>query len=409
MIDGVAGPLETKQENEMNTNLLDQVVDNATQPAPVAAPVANAHSFEKGARITDSGARHVEMLAEKAYRGCGKDVRVADNNPKAVQSLAGLDWKLIPMPLAIQGKTEVRPYPGMVALVRSDNGDPLAVASDSYKPHQNAQLIGTMCKFADEAGLKLSRVGTFNHGSRGFAVATSGVNREAGVGDVVSMHVVLKFGHAPGTATTILVFANELRCCNGVCITVENKARFVHSAELTPDRVQQAREFVMAAAGAFDGHVAKLTMLRKVRSNKGLDLMQLAQLFQPELAAEMSRRLQTITSATAEVDHEILGARVLSALLERDASTTLVSNMISRHADRLLHKVIEATVRQPGGEMTVGTMAHAFSGVTNFNSNVRGRSAETGIEANLFGTSQQDSQKALELAVQVAERVRGLN
>jgi hypothetical protein len=223
------------------------------------------------------------------------------------------------------------------------------------------------------------------------------------------MHVVLKFGHAPGTATTILVFANELRCCNGVCITVENKARFVHSAELTPDRVQQAREFVMAAAGAFDGHVAKLTMLRKVRSNKGLDLMQLAQLFQPELAAEMSRRLQTITSATAEVDHEILGARVLSALLERDASTTLVSNMISRHADRLLHKVIEATVRQPGGEMTVGTMAHAFSGVTNFNSNVRGRSAETGIEANLFGTSQQDSQKALELAVQVAERVRGLN
>jgi hypothetical protein len=137
--------------------------------------------------------------------------------------------------------------------------------------------------------------------------------------------------------------------------------------------------------------------------------MQLAELFQPELAAEISGRLQRITSATAEVDHQTLGSRVLSAIMGRDDSERIVSMMIARHGERLLNQVIDATVRQPGGQLTVGTMAHAYSGVTNYNSNVRGRTAETGLEANLFGTSQGDSQRALALAVEVAGRVRTLN
>ena len=95
-------------------------------------------------------------------------------------------------------------------------------------------------------------------------------------------------------------------------------------------------------------------------------------------------------------------------MLDREDSSRIVSQMIYQHADRLLNNVIESTVRQPGGEMTVGTMAHAYSGVTNFNSNVRGRTPETGLESNLFGTSQQDTQRALELAWNVAQRVQTL-
>lgn len=390
-------------------NILDEVLNNAAHPA-VVAPAA-AHSFTRGATITASGVRHVEQFSDAPYRGLGTDVTAAANDPVLIAGLAGMDWQTVPMPLAIKGKTEYRDYSGMVALVRSDTEEPLAVATESYHPHQNGKLLKTMCDFADESGLTLARVGLFNHGSRGFAVATSGVNREAGVGDVVTMHIVLKFGHAPGMATTIMVWANELRCSNGACVRVDKgRSRFVHSAELTPGKIEEAHEFVRFAAEAFAGHIDKLVMLRGVASNKGIDLMQLAELFQPKLAAEISLKLQRITntSAIVEADHEHLGARVLTSLLEREASVALVSDMVSRHSERLLSKVISATLTQPGGEMTVGTMAHAYGGVTHFNSNLRGRTPATGVEANLFGTSQADTQRALQLAVDTAGRVRAL-
>lgn len=404
----------------MSDNILNAILENENQ-AP-AAPVVDdtalngAHSFTRGTTITEAGRRHVERVAELAagsYRGLGTDVSDLGNDAPAIMRAAGLNWKTIPMPLAIQGRHEFRPFPGMVALVRGDNGYPLAVATDSYKPHHNEQLIGTMARFANEAGLTLARVGTFNGGSRGWAIATSGVSAEAKVGDVIAMHIVMKFGHAPGTATSIMAFAHELRCSNGACIEVgRGKARFVHSAELSATRISTAREFVRAAAGAFGQHMDKLILLRQTPSTAALDLMQLAELYQPELAGRMAERLQGITNLNPETDnyetYRSLGRRVIAACLERDDSRRLVAGMIYHHGDRLLKQVVDATLHQPGADATVNTMAHAYSGVTNFNSNVRGRQAITGLEANLFGTAAQNSTDALNLAMAVTERVRAI-
>ena len=399
-----------------NVNVLDAIV-NGTGHAPVA-PIRNingAHSFGKGAQITEGGIRRVESnigLSTTAYRGLGKDVVSANNDPQLIGEMAGMDWKTVKMPLAIQGRTEYRPFDGMKALVRSDNGTPLAVCTDDYKPHHNSHLLKTMSDFASESGLTLSRVGLFDGGKRGFAVATSGVNREAKVGDMVAMHIVLKFGHAPGTSTQFKAWASELRCNNGACIEVAaGKARFVHSAELTPERIQDARQFVLNAAQAFNGYVDKLALLRTVKSNKGIDLLQLAQLFQPELATEISQKVVNYgtNARPGDVDHIVLGQGVLSALMERSYTQDIVAQMIQEHGNRLLNNVIMATVQQPGGDMTVGTMAHAYSGVTNYNSNIRGRSAETGLESNLFGTAQDDTRRALDIAMTTAQTMRLMN
>jgi hypothetical protein len=388
-------------------NLLDAIV-NGQDVRPVA-PLAG-HSFARGTQITEAGINYASMAAS-AYRGLGRDVAIAHNDPRLIAEMAGMDWKTVKMPLAIVGKVETRPFDGMKALVRSDNGMPLAVCTDDYKPHHNDQLLKTMTDFAKESNLTLSRVGLFDGGKRGFAVATSGINREARVGDVVAMHIVLKFGHAPGTATQFKVWANELRCSNGACLVVsQGNARFVHSAELTPNRIADARKFVQLAADAFGGYVDTLADLRGVQSNKGIDLLQLTQLFQPALAQQISDRLTRPTNAAhGDIDHMALGRGVLDALLNRDESQRIVAQMIERDADRLLNNVIEATIHQPGGDMTVGTMAHAYSGVTNFNSNIRGRSADTGLESNLFGTAQEDTRRALQVAVATSQVLRTMN
>ncbi len=379
-------------------------------------PEREGHSFRTGAQLTDSGARYLETrtaaVAAGAYRGLGKDVSGLANDPKAILTAGGLDWKTVPLPLLLQGKTENRPFPGMVGLVRSDNGTPLAVATESYKPHQNPHLVGTMCQFANEAGLTISRIGLFDGGARGWAVASSGVQKEAKVGDVVAMRIVLKFGHAPGTATTFQAWAEELRCSNGAVVEVAaGRARFVHSAELTPSRISEARMFVKAAAEAFGRHVDVLADLRRVKSTKGIDLLLLTELFQPALAVQVKDRMRrnagnAFPAELAPGDQSVVGKQYIAQLLESDQQEYTVAQMVRQSGGRLLEQIIEATVRQPGGEMTVGSMAHAYSGVTNYNSNVRGRQAETGLEANLFGVSGNDSKRALAMAVGVANAVR---
>lgn len=406
------------------TSILDQMINSGipaqTQtpdqtPTPAVAPVTTAHdpahSFARGSQITEAGIRHIQARANSyEYRGQGVDVRALNNDPQAILEAAGMNWKTVPMPLALKGRTEYRDYPGMVGLVRSDTGAPLAVASTSYKPHHNVQLVNTMANFAKEANLTLARVGLFDSGSRGWAVAESGINREAKVGDIVTMRILMTFGHAPGTATQIKAWCEELRCSNGMSIQVAaGKARFVHSAELTQARITRAREFVMAAAQAFDSHVDKLAMLRQVRSNRALDLLMLAKTFEPAMAARAIERVEQMIGtpegeSTAVL--EVIGARVLRGILERDSVARAVVGEIERKRDRLLGAVIEATDSQRGGSFTVGSMAHAFSGVTYYNSNVRGRSAETGLENNLSGAAAKDSQTALTVAVRTAELIR---
>jgi len=394
-------------------NILDNLIGVGNDMAHTDRSAA--HSFTRGDQITQAGRNYLEnrtAINPGAYRGLGHDVSHLGNDTQSILETGGLNWKTVGLPLLIKGKTENRPYPGMVALVRSDNGSPLAVATDSYKPHQNPHLVDTMCKFANESGLTLSRIGLFDGGARGWAVASSGIQKEAKVGDIVAMRIVLKFGHAPGTATTFQAWAEELRCSNGAVVEVAaGRARFVHSAELTPGRIEDARSFVRAAAEAFGKHVDVLADLRTVKSTKGIDLLQLTQLFQPKLATEIKERIRrnagnAFPAELTTDDQSVVGRHYIAQLLESDQQEYTVASMVRQSGARLLNQVIESTVHQPGGEMTMGSMAHAYSGVTNFNSNVRGRQAETGLEANLFGVSGNDSKRALAMAVGVAKVVR---
>jgi hypothetical protein len=390
----------------------------ATTMAPQTPAAPSAHSFARGEQITSHGLAMLNStahLAPTAYRGLGTDVASLNNDPQAILEAAGMNWKTVPMPILIQGKTENRLYPGMAALVRSDNGGPLAIATTSYKPHHNSQIMNTLSQFANVAGLNIARVGMFDNGTRGFAIATSQVSAEAKVGDVVAMRITMRWGHEPGFATRIQAWSEELRCSNGAVVKVESgRARFTHMLELTKDRIVQAKDYVMGAEKGFQAHVAQLRQLRAVPSNRTLDMRILAQLFQPELAERMDQQILKVsnlspassTPADENAVSNLPGASILDAMLARDDSRRIVDTLLYRDAGKLLKAVVAAYRTQPGAEMTQGTMAHAYSAVTHYNSNVRGRSAETGVEANLFGTANAGgSVEALELSMAVAGQV----
>ena len=315
------------------------------------------------------------------YRGLGKNVAALNNNTPAILAAAGLDWKLIQLPMAVVGKKEVRLVNGGRVNVRSDNGSVLSFSSADYKSHQNAELVGMMANFAKESGLTLDRVGSFDDGARIWASATSPVKAEAKKDDIVAMTIQMRSGHQPGVATTVSASALRLVCLNGATMRVAGgRAKFTHGALMSDLKVGEAREFVRAAAQAFGRHMDRLQSIYAVHTTRALDLTYLIQLLQPAMLQPIAE--WAFRGSTRTLDANVANARLLNEILEKDASRRVVEDLVLESGSRTLKQAIAAYDHQPGAELSRGTLAHAYNGITHYNSNVRGRSSETGLEAN---------------------------
>jgi len=335
-----------------------------------------------------------------AYRGQGVNVAALNNDTRSILAATGLDWKLIQLPMAVVGKKEVRLVSKGKVNVRSDNGTVLSFSSSDYKPHQNAELVGMMSEFAKESGLTLDRVGAFEDGARIWASATSPRQQNAAKGDIVQMTIQMRSGHQPGIATTVSASALRLVCLNGATMRVAGgKAKFTHGALMSDLKVGQAREFVAAASEAFNRHMSRLQALYAVHTSRALDLTYLIQLLQPELLRPLAEKAMRCTGVPT-LDANVANARLLNAIMERDSSRRAVEDLILDSGSRTLNAAIMAYDHQPGATLSRGTLAHAYNGVTHFNSNVRGRSSETGLESNYWGASAKSTSSALDLAIE---------
>lgn len=340
------------------------------------------------------------MAITSNYRGLGKNVAMFHNDTKQILTATGLDWKLVQLPMAVVGKKEVRLVNGGRVNVRSDNGNVLSFSSTDYKPHQNADLVGMMANFAKEAGLTLDRVGSFGDGARIWASANSPVKAEAKKDDIISMTIQMRSGHQPGIATTVSASALRLVCMNGATMRVAGgKAKFTHAGVWSDLNVGTAREFVRAAALAFGRHMDRLQAIYAVHTTRALDLTYLIQLLQPAL-------LRPIFTWAFRADHSytvdaaVANARLLNTIMEKDASRRVVEDIILESGSRTLNAAISAYDHQPGAALSQGTLAHAYNGITHFNSNLRGRTGETGLESNYWGAAAKSTASALDMAVE---------
>jgi hypothetical protein len=333
-----------------------------------------------------------------AYRGLG--VGVDGNNAKAILAKAGLDWRVIQLPMAVVGQREVRLVPDGRVNVRSDSGAVLSFSSSDYKPHQNAELVGMMAEFANECGITLTHVGSFNGGARIWASADAKVEGEAKVGDVVGLRIVMRSGHEPGVATTVSASAFRLACGNGATVRVAGgRAKFTHSSGWSEMKVGQARAYVNAAKAGFSRHMDRLKAVYAAHTSRALDLTYLIQLIQPELLTPLTMSVHGIHEARTP-DAKVANTRLLNAILDADSSRRVVESLIEGQGSRTLKAVVEAYDHQPGAAFSVGTLAHAYNGVTHFNSNLRGRTTETGVESNYWGEAAKSTARALDLAIE---------
>lgn len=397
-------------------NILDTIINGESNdaninptnpnPAPVATPtpaaptmtMAGAHDFNKGHLLSYEQVATLRHRINNtamadgvaAYRGRGVSVQSLNNDPSLIANAAGLSWKTVPIQLAMRGNTETRDIEGMRALVRSDTGAFLAVASDKYKPHQNSDLLGLMSSWASDNGLAVTRVGQWDGGKRIWAVAASDIQSEVRVGDTFALQMVIRGGHEPGVATTVKAVAMRLICSNGAWVSngIFN-VRWTHNAGLSRSRMASASASLAKWSGAFDRYMEDMAKLYAVPLPKLAARVFLADVIQPELIVEIARQLHI------ERRNDLrLGVDIVARMLDSDRTARLVSGILTTEAGRLLRAVTQATSSQVGGSHTEGTLAHAYNGVTYYNSHLRGRDADAALESQLYGEGGRMAQAA---------------
>lgn len=366
------------------------------------------------------------------YRGLGKDVKgMTDQEALRV---ADLDWKTVPMPMLIAGKTENRPS-AYKSLCRSDNGEELGVATEDYKPVHNAQLLEAMRSATGViGGMELESLGSLDGGRRVWGMATvpnSGFSLPVGKDwenrmqtahggstswikeDRTVLKALFGSGHIPGMAFSIDLMAERLICTNGAKIS-KTLGRFymTHSGKFDAHTLHRIHSMFANAGLVFDQYEQRARILRDVRFDVEESRSLVAQLLGPQILMKMvdeGRVTPMIKMGARDTDvvkdgfNGIHTGRLLEAIAGRNLGREVVDDLLNRPGKR----VMELINTQPGAEMATGTLWNTYNAVTYYVDHERGLTADSGLNAALFGEGAQVKQEAMDLAVQYANVLRG--
>lgn len=394
-----------------------------------------AYGYNNGLGFLMNGGKIVD---NKMLRGLGTDVN-GMTNPAEILAKAGLDWKVVRLPMLIQGKSEQRKS-AYSAMVRSDNGVELCAARE-YQPIQNHQIVEQFCEFAEAGDLRLRVAGSLDDGRKVFAVAdttgskgsfelkkdakkrqadptwTPGYNSHAGTstaptgerGDVTRLQFVISNGHEPGMAFKARAWALREWCANGVTFSEKAACQYIksHRGKFSRADASAIRNVIENAIKEFETYESKCRRLLGSPMSRIASEAFVLELLQPGLLMQAVDRIPLSSARPvapiAENDHAAAGARCLEYVVEREARLWDVDAF-----SRPVNQVLSVLETQPGALEVGETAWNTFNAVTYHVDHVRGRSDESGVDASLFGEGARLKTRALDLAVVYADRLAGM-
>jgi phage/plasmid-like protein (TIGR03299 family) len=337
---------------------------------------------------------------------------------------SGLDWKVVEMPLFIQGKREQRPS-RFKSLVRSTDGRELGVATNGYHPVQNAQVWEFFSKFCEAGKMHLETAGSLANGSKVWALAKTKEFFETRPGDRTELFVLFSTGHEPGFATQAEPTSVRVVCNNTLNLArnasdTTGRFKVSHRAVWDNRYTEKAQQVVESAIELMAYHEKQSKVLVNTPVTDDVNRAYLVELFQPELVqAIMGGKFgRTIDDAITE-SHAEAGRRVLASLVlggaeeQKDAGRRVLEALTDKVTRRDVYELVVPTVkrvedlgeRQPGSAFSHGTLWNSYNAVSHFVDNVRGRAPSSAIDSALFGDGRNLKVKALDLAVEYSQRL----
>ena len=105
------------------------------------------------------------MSSLQLYRGLAHPLNGA-KDIKTILERTKLNWTVEESPLIVQGTGLEMPH--MKGLYRSDTRAALAATSDSFKVHQNEEIVAGLVEVAEAAGIELTTGGSYMGGAKIF-------------------------------------------------------------------------------------------------------------------------------------------------------------------------------------------------------------------------------------------------
>lgn len=380
--------------------ILDSIISETTQRGTVLMPNVDTN-------------KAVDMFGKGLpFRGLLKDVRGTTNGELLAK--AKLDWTVSAMPVGVIGNDTVKLAEGYQGLVRSDTMDTLSITSDSFKIHQNSQIMADMQAMAEAGDAHIVFAGPLDGGRKIVAIARlegefalpdkrqrSYVNNHAGSvegEDKTMLFVIISGGHEVGTPCKIRAMAFRRWCLNGAFFTVLASSTYsrTHRGDLQKDRgrLRECYDSIRAEFSVFGETAAKL---QAVEMEKEQQRLYVAELLKPGIAKTLGERLAV--TADKPLGYAQVWKEVSDSMRGRDALKLIIrENEETAGFARTGKNLMQAIVNQDGGNGA--NLWTGYNGITEFVDHKRGRSDESGMDAALFGSGATLKVQALETAVQ---------
>lgn len=215
--------------------------------------------------IRENGFTEMAFVGKTPWHGLGQEL-TQGASMEEWRKAAGMDWSIESSPArftSCQGNDQV--VPGQNVLHRSDNGLPLSIVSDRYKPVQPREVLDFFKDLVEESGFRLHTAGTLFGGKRLWALAETGRFGEITAGDGVGGFLLLSTSADRTLATTARFTTVRVVCNNTLSMATKDNANcvsFTHARVFDHDLMKAK---LGKAVASFDGFMLMAKYLQKQR------------------------------------------------------------------------------------------------------------------------------------------------
>lgn len=311
----------------------------------------------------------VNGQASMAYTGDvpwhGLGVKVSnDLTPAQMLEAAGLDWRVNTQPCFTM-IDDKRVKINKQALIRDRDGEILDIISDDWKPMQNEDAFAFFNDFVAAGDMSMETAGSLKGGKIVWALAAVKESFELfGGKDKVDAYLHFTNPHSYGQSIDVRFTPIRCVCWNTVTASLnyqsKNMVKVSHRREFDPELVKETLGVAKHKLNLYKEMAEHLSQKR----------------YTNESIVEYFTRVFPVMSSKEETKKELSKSAKLA---------------------------MEVIHTQPGSEFGEGTWWQGFNAVTYMTNHLIGRSNDTRLQSTWYGANKNLNQKALELAIEMAD------
>ena len=209
--------------------------------------------------IRENGFAEMAFVGQTPWHGLGQEL-AQDADMETWRKSAGMDWTIQSASVNFSCITDSntnpinRDFAGQNVLYRSDNGLPLSVVTNRYKPVQPYEVLEFFDALVKESGFRLHTAGTLFGGKRMWALAETGKFGEVSDGDGVGGFLLLSTSADRTLSTTARFTTVRVVCNNTLSMATTDKSHcvsFTHARKFDHDLMRAKLGKAVENFGAF--------------------------------------------------------------------------------------------------------------------------------------------------------------